>query len=69
MTHRHQALLDPSNAAVALERAVALHKLGRTEEARSRYIQVNRLDIHEYVCYQPTVCLIERTTVEVNSQR
>lgn len=39
----HQTLLDPSNTAVALERAVALHRLGRTEEASSCYTQVIRL--------------------------
>ncbi|CAM9740156.1 unnamed protein product, partial [Scytosiphon promiscuus] len=33
-------LLDPSDQAIAMERAVVLHRLGRTEEARDRYVEV-----------------------------
>ncbi|CAM9638268.1 unnamed protein product [Ectocarpus fasciculatus] len=37
-------LLDPSDASVALEVAVALHRLGRTEEARDRLEEVLEME-------------------------
>ncbi|CAM9749410.1 unnamed protein product, partial [Ectocarpus sp. 6 AP-2014] len=37
-------LLDPSDASVALEVAVALHRLGRTEEARGRLTEVLEME-------------------------
>lgn len=39
-----QLALDPSDDGVALESAALLHRLGRTEEARVRYIQARRKD-------------------------
>lgn len=37
--------LDPGNSLVILEIAVALHRTGRTEEARQRYTEVILLDL------------------------
>ncbi|CAM9688775.1 unnamed protein product, partial [Ectocarpus sp. 8 AP-2014] len=37
-------ILDPSDASVALEVAVALHRLGRTEEARGRLTEVLEME-------------------------